>query len=122
MIALLLEDRCEPCGACVRVCPRDVFEAGPSGRPIIARQDACQTCFLCELYCPVDALYVDLDCERPREVDADEVVHLLGQYRRESGWGEWADRYENQHWRMGEIFARARELAAAADPAGRDRS
>lgn len=111
MISFVAEDRCEPCGACIAVCPANVFEAGPGGRPVIARQTQCQTCFLCELYCPADALYVDPDCETARQVDPAEATPLLGQYRRESGWGEWADVYANEHWRMGEIFARARALA-----------
>lgn len=111
MISLLLEERCEPCGACVAVCPSNVFAPGPAGRPVIAQPDQCQTCFLCELYCPTDALYVDPDCEQRREVEPGAVQHLLGQYRRESGWGEWADVYVNEHWRMGEIFARARAMA-----------
>jgi hypothetical protein len=36
----------------------------------------------------------------------------LGQFRRDSGWGEWAEdpRYRNQHWRMDSVFARARQV------------
>ena len=49
------------------------------------------------------------------QVNADTVraSGLLGVYRRDSGWDEWADdpRYTNQHWRMEEVFARGRELA-----------
>ena len=120
MIALLIEDRCTACNACVAVCPTNVFDASPEGGPpVIARQDACQTCFMCELYCPSDALYVDPDCEQASPVDAAWVLErdLLGQYRRDSGWDEWADdpRYANEHWRMESIFARAR---AAPPPSG----
>lgn len=120
MIALIVSDRCTACDACVQVCPTNVFEAGADGRPVIARQDDCQTCFLCELYCPADALYVDPDCETPVAADADSLVAsgLLGQYRRDSGWDEWAadPRLANQHWRMGEIFARARAPQAPPPP------
>ena len=116
MIELIVEDRCEPCGACVEVCPTNVFEQDATGRPVIARQADCQTCFLCEIYCPADALFVDPDCDRPHPTDAAAVTPLLGQYRRESGWGEWADTYRNEHWRMGEIFARARALAPPVSP------
>jgi hypothetical protein len=42
-----------------------------------------------------------------------DVAPLLGQYRRQSGWGEWAASKPNEHWRMGEIFERARAIAAA---------
>jgi hypothetical protein len=68
---------------------------------------------MCELYCPADALFVASDCERPETVDEAEVLAsgLLGQFRRDHGWGEWANdpRYKNQHWYMGEVFRRARE-------------
>jgi hypothetical protein len=37
----------------------------------------------------------------------------LGQYRRASGWDEYAGdpRYAKEHWRMEGVFLRARELA-----------
>lgn len=112
MIELILSDRCDGCNRCVAACPSDVLEVGADGRPGIARQADCQTCFMCELYCASDAIYVHPDCERPVPLDAEQIRHsgLLGQYRRDSGWDEWADdsRYANQHWRMGEIFALAR--------------
>ena len=118
MIGLVLEDRCTGCGACVEVCPTDVFETAPpaaaSRAPAIARQDDCQTCFMCELYCPADAIYVDPDCERPATLDADAVRRdpTLGQFRRHSGWGVWAadGRFPNEHWRMEQMFALARAL------------
>jgi NAD-dependent dihydropyrimidine dehydrogenase PreA subunit len=116
MIELVIASRCTACGACAEVCPTDVFDAGPSGRPVIARPDDCQTCFICELYCPADALYVGPDCDAREPVSEAEIVASgrLGQYRRDSGWGEWADdpRYANAHWRMEGIFARARAAAA----------
>ncbi|MBV5291805.1 MAG: FAD-binding protein [Curvibacter lanceolatus] len=68
-----------------------------------------------ELYCQADALYVDPSVFERVQVNADTVraSGLLGVYRRDSGWDEWADdpRYVNQHWRMEEVFARGRELA-----------
>jgi NAD-dependent dihydropyrimidine dehydrogenase PreA subunit len=117
MIELIVEDRCTGCDACVQVCPMNVFDASPGGPPVIARPDACETCFLCELYCDADALYVGPDCESRAPADEARLLAsgLLGAYRRDSGWGEWADdpRYANQHWRMDGIFARARAAAAA---------
>ncbi|HEX5658997.1 MAG TPA: 4Fe-4S binding protein [Polyangiales bacterium] len=115
MIELIVEDRCNQCNACVAACPTNVFEARPGQSPIIARKDDCQTCYMCELYCPQDALYVASDCHGSEPVDEAQVVAsgALGQFRRDHGWGEWANdpRYENQHWYMGEVFRRAREKA-----------
>jgi ferredoxin len=79
---------------------------------VIARPDDCQTCFMCELYCPADAIYVAPDCDPgpPADPAAIAAAGLLGQYRRDSGWGEWAEVHANEHWRMGEIFARGYAL------------
>ena len=121
MIELVLADRCNDCGACIEVCPTNVFEPGPAG-PVIALQDACQTCFLCELYCRQDALYVGPSYDPAGPVSAEAVLAsgLLGQYRRDSGWHEWRDHpeHQDQHFRMGEIFARARAMADARAKSG----
>jgi NAD-dependent dihydropyrimidine dehydrogenase PreA subunit len=113
MIFAILEDRCTSCGTCAAVCPSNVIASDARGGPRIARLDDCQTCFLCELYCAADAIYVDPDCEAPAAgVDLADLVArgVVGKFRRDSGWDEWADdpRYENAHWRMDGIFARGR--------------
>jgi NAD-dependent dihydropyrimidine dehydrogenase PreA subunit len=112
MIELIFNDRCSGCGQCVRACPSDVLAIGADGTPRIAEQGACQTCFMCELYCRSDALYVHPDCEHAVALEPGEILAsgLLGQYRRDSGWDEWASepRYANRHWRMDGIFALAR--------------
>lgn len=114
MIELVFSDRCTACGSCVATCPTNVFDTGADGRPLIARQDDCQTCFMCELYCPADALFVAPDCTGPTPLDPAQVraAGLPGQFRRDSGWGEWADRHPNLHWRMDEVFRMARGLPA----------
>lgn len=121
MIELVITERCTACNACVAVCPTNVFDAAEAGPPVIARQADCQTCFMCELYCRTDALYVAPDCERPTPVDPAALLAsgLLGQYRRDSGWDEWADRYPNEQWLMETVFRRAAQAAQAAKSGGR---
>jgi len=111
MIELVIDDRCTACGACIAACPTNVFDRDDDGRPVIARQADCQTCFMCELYCRFDALYVAPDCDGAAPADQTTIVAsgLLGQFRRDSGWDEWHDRYPNEHWRMDGVFRRARE-------------
>jgi NAD-dependent dihydropyrimidine dehydrogenase PreA subunit len=115
MIELIYPERCNGCGLCVKVCPTNVLSINADGHAQISAQSACQTCFMCELYCATDALYVDPDCAQLHhpEPDAIRASGLLGHYRRDSGWDEWADhpQHQNQHWRMDEIFALAREAA-----------
>ncbi|MFF2198280.1 4Fe-4S binding protein [Streptomyces sp. NPDC058157] len=93
MIELVSAQRCIACDKCVEVCPTDVFERGPDGIPLLARQEDCQTCFQCEANCPVDALFVS-PLTRPlpedpavRDEDGLAGRGLLGSYRREIGWG-----------------------------------
>lgn len=93
MIEVVSEQRCIGCDRCVQVCPTDVFDTGPDGLPVVARQSDCQTCFLCEAYCPVDALFVApqraaLPLGHPL-TDERQVVErgLLGSYRAQIGWG-----------------------------------
>lgn len=107
MLELIIAERCTGCNTCVEICPTNVFEIGAAGAPVIARLEQCQTCFMCELYCEVDAIYVGPDSERPEPVPATEAEiiasGLLGQLRRDSGWGEWDGdpRYRSQYWQLG---------------------
>lgn len=121
MIELIFTERCTGCSACVAACPSDVLAIGADGKVQIADQAACQTCFMCELYCRSDALYVHPDCEQPVVLEASAILAagLPGQYRRDSGWDEWAadPRYSNQHWRMEGIFALARSLPPTTEQA-----
>ncbi|GBR16467.1 4Fe-4S dicluster domain-containing protein [Asaia spathodeae] len=108
MIELILDAQCTACGECVTICPSNVFDSGPGGVPVLARQQDCQTCFLCELYCETDALFVHPDATATHDPTAIDVT--TGDYRRDSGWGSWAEdaRYRNEQWRMGDVFALAR--------------
>jgi NAD-dependent dihydropyrimidine dehydrogenase PreA subunit len=93
MIELVSPQRCIRCDICVKVCPTNVFDLGPDGLPVIARQDDCQTCFMCEAYCPTDALFVaPLSGPAPEGSDyRDEPAMFaqgrFGEYRRWIGWG-----------------------------------
>ena len=93
MIEVVAPDRCVTCDQCIKVCPMDVFERGPDGVPVIARQADCQTCLMCELYCPTDALFVaPLTGPAPQDsiytdMDALAAAGALGAYRRTVGWG-----------------------------------
>ncbi|RWP36345.1 ferredoxin, partial [Mesorhizobium sp.] len=93
------------------------LEAISGDVPRIARQEDCQSCFMCELYCRADAIYVAPDCEDPALVDKNAILAsgLVGEFRRNHGWDEWADdpRYPNEHWRMESVFLRARDMAIA---------
>lgn len=93
MIEVVSQERCIACDRCVEVCPRNVFDSGEDGVPVIARQSDCQTCFMCEAYCPADALFV-APLAHPVRADSplrDEAhlaaTGLLGSYRRQIGWG-----------------------------------
>lgn len=93
MIEIVSSARCIGCGRCVLACPTDVFDAGPAGVPVVARQDDCQTCYLCEVYCPADALFVapqtaPLPAGSPLRDEAHVAgAGLLGSYRERIGWG-----------------------------------
>jgi NAD-dependent dihydropyrimidine dehydrogenase PreA subunit len=93
VIEVVSAERCVTCDVCIKVCPTDVFDRGPGGLPIIARQSDCQTCFMCEANCPTDALYVSpLTGPAPDgSPHTDEVAlaaaDAFGLYRRYVGWG-----------------------------------
>jgi NAD-dependent dihydropyrimidine dehydrogenase PreA subunit len=115
MITQLLTECCTSCNRCVEICPANVFDAQPSGPPLIARAEDCHTCFHCELYCQADALYVAPDWDRAVALDASAIqaTGTLGQYRAHSGWDEWAEQFPNEQWLMETVFRRAAEADRA---------
>lgn len=55
----LSRDVCIKCGACIELCPMDVFRWGGEF-PAVTYGSDCQSCFLCEWGCPTGAIRVDL--------------------------------------------------------------
>ncbi|MDP2106712.1 MAG: mercury methylation ferredoxin HgcB [Desulfobulbaceae bacterium] len=53
----LKEDLCIGCGACVEVCPHQVFAVNES-KATIVDLDGCMECGACALNCPVAAITV----------------------------------------------------------------
>jgi NAD-dependent dihydropyrimidine dehydrogenase PreA subunit len=51
------QTKCNGCGICIQVCPRNVF-AQQNGQVIIREVDACMECGACSLNCPFEALQV----------------------------------------------------------------
>lgn len=51
------EGKCTGCGACLEVCPHEVFVMN-SDRVHIRNRDACMECGACSRNCPTGALYV----------------------------------------------------------------
>ncbi len=55
---IVYPDWCKGCGICVAFCPKNVFELGPDGKAVVARERECVNCGFCELHCPDFALSV----------------------------------------------------------------
>jgi len=49
---------CVNCGACILVCPHEVFAEGEDA-VVLARAEDCMECGACQRNCPVDAIRVE---------------------------------------------------------------
>ena len=67
---------CKGCGICIAFCPQHVFDVGPDGHPIVAREEQCTACNWCYYRCPDSAIIVeplaenDLSAEQGGEVES----------------------------------------------------
>jgi NAD-dependent dihydropyrimidine dehydrogenase PreA subunit len=52
------EEKCTGCGACMEVCPHNVFII-ENRKASIADRDRCMECGACMMNCPSEALFVD---------------------------------------------------------------
>lgn len=51
-------DNCENSGACIKVCPEDVFVEEP-GKIVVAKPRACTDCWICVENCSSGAVELD---------------------------------------------------------------
>nr|MBF0222032.1 4Fe-4S binding protein [Desulfobulbaceae bacterium] len=63
-------DWCKGCGICIAFCPKNVFEPGVNGKPVIVNPDSCIGCNFCEQHCPDFAISIeDRSLLRRRKTD-----------------------------------------------------
>ena len=55
----VFDNWCKGCGICIAFCPQQVFDIGPDGRPIVAREEQCTACNWCYYHCPDCAILVE---------------------------------------------------------------
>jgi pyruvate formate lyase activating enzyme len=71
---VFLGDRCARCGACARICPRQVHEVSNDAHVI--RRERCTACGQCAEHCPAGALAI-----KGQRVSADTLVEKAARLR-----------------------------------------
>jgi NAD-dependent dihydropyrimidine dehydrogenase PreA subunit len=55
----LIQEKCNNCGMCVKVCPHEVFEM-KNRKAFITGRDFCMECGACKNNCPQGAILLDV--------------------------------------------------------------
>jgi NAD-dependent dihydropyrimidine dehydrogenase PreA subunit len=55
----LIQEKCNNCGMCVKVCPHEVFEMKEK-KVFVAGRDFCMECGACKKNCPQGAIQLDV--------------------------------------------------------------
>jgi adenylylsulfate reductase subunit B len=56
MSVRLNEALCRRCGACLKICPGDLWRPGPEGLPRLEEPERCWACAACLKVCPEEAI------------------------------------------------------------------
>jgi NAD-dependent dihydropyrimidine dehydrogenase PreA subunit len=75
---LWVDERCDSCGICVRVCPVGNIKLSQSGSPALVWQHNCINCLACYHHCPQEAIQLGKEESMKRyrhpEISLEEII------------------------------------------------